>query len=321
MQPQIKPVIVPPTTGVPTTQPHDIGTNTLLMGDVGSGKTSSLPTFIAAGIKHDLELHVAAVMTEPGAVETLLDGMVLHAPKGMKTLPMDRLHYHYIPQTSEDWSALIEMAKRVNLMGYRDLAEMKTGLAKNKHKQFIDLLSCLANFTDQHGEQFGPIDKLDSNWLVGVDSLSGINHMSKQLHVGLKPAMHMGEWQVTMSTEEALVNQLAASTKCFTCLTAHVDKEMDEILGKPQYMAGFLGSKLAPKVPRIFSDVILQVKEEGKFHWSTTRANYSGLKARNLPLSDNLPPSFVQIVDTWLKRKSLVEAGLMTDTQYEATQE
>ena len=100
-----------------------------------------------------------------------------------------------------------------------------------------------------------------------------------------------------MSAEEALINQFITSTKCFTCLTGHIDKEMDEVLGKPQYMPAFLGKKLAPKVPRMFSDVILaSSRYRQEFKWSTIRRDYSSLKARNVPLADNLPPTFEHIV-------------------------
>ena len=282
------------------------GTNTLLIGDVGAGKTSALSTFIAAGLAHNLPLKLAVIVTDPGGVESLLDGMKLHAPKGMENLPMDRLFYHYIPPTSENWQSLIGMAERVGVMGYKHLADLKSGLEKDKHKQFLDMLNCMANFTDQHGNQHGPVDKFDNTWMVAIDSLSGINDMVQQLHVGLKPAMHQGEWQVTMNTEAAFIKQLVASTQCFTCLTGHVDKEMDEVLGKPQYMVGLLGRKLAPKLPRYFSDIVLQCRDDNKFIWSTVRKDYSGLKARNLPLRDNLPPDFGQIVDKWLNRQKLV---------------
>ena len=285
---------------------HEQGTNTLLIGEVGSGKTTALPTFIAAGLKRDIPLKLAVVITEPGGVESLLDGMKLHAPKGHDTLPLDRLHYAYIPPTSQDWNALIDMARRINLMGYKDLAEQKAGLSKDKHRQFLDLLAILSNFKNQHGQELGPVDDFDSSWLLAIDSLSGINNMAKTLHVGLKPAMHQGEWQVTMSTVEAFVNQLICATKCFTCLTGHVEKEMDEVVGKPQFMPSFLGRKLAPKVPRLFSDVILQVKDGDKFKWSTIRRDYSSLKARNLNLSDSLRPTFDLIVDSWLKREEYV---------------
>ena len=279
-----------------------VGTNTLLLGEVGNGKTSSLPTFIAAGLKLKIPLKLAVIITDPGGEESLLDGMRLHAPPGMETLPMDRLFYNYIAPTSNDWKALIDMAEKVGKFGYKDLSEMKHGLAKEKHKQFIEVLQCLSNFKDQHGNFHGPTDDFDNTWLLAIDGLSGINNMAMQLHVGLKPNMHQGEWGVAMATEEALINQLIAVTKCFTCLVAHVDKEFDEVIGKPQFMPAFLGRKLAPKAPRIFSDVILQCRDVDKFKWSTIRKDYSSLKARNVPLKDDLKPSFEQIVRAWLKR-------------------
>ena len=290
--------------------PHEIGTNTLLFGEVGSGKTSALPTFIAAGLKHDVELKLAVVLTEPGGVESLLDAMELHAPPGERSLPMDRLHYSSIAPASTDWRALIDMGKKINMMGYKDLAELKSGLAKEKHKQYLDLLSLLANFKNQHGESIGAADKLDNTWLVAVDSITGVSQMARQLAIGLKPSPHQGEWNVMMSAEEALINQLVNSTNCFTCITGHIDREMDEVLGKPQYTVALLGRKLAPRVPRMFSDVILQVRDMDKFAWSTIRRDYSSLKARNVRLADNLPPTFEQIYKHWLQRKEKAEAAI-----------
>ena len=284
-----------------------IGTNTLLYGEVGSGKTSALPTFIKAGLENNLDPHLAVVITDPGGDESLIDGMKIHARKGETSLPLDRLHYKYFPPAATDWSAIIEMAKNVNNMGYSNLAELKQGLAKAKHRQLLDVLSCLANFEDQNGDTFGPVDHLDSNWMLAVDGLSGINEMCRQLHVGLKPSLHQGEWGVIMETELAIVRQLVSSTKCFTCLVAHADKTMDEVIGKPQFMPGFLGNKLAPKVPRIFSDCILAKREDDKFFWSTTERNYSSLKARNLRLADKLQPDFSQIIKSWLARQKMVD--------------
>ena len=63
-----------------------VGTNTLLLGEVGNGKTSSLPTFIAAGVKLKIPLKLAVIITDPGGEESLLDGMRLHAPPGLSLI-------------------------------------------------------------------------------------------------------------------------------------------------------------------------------------------------------------------------------------------
>ena len=320
-----KPTIVPtakPKIITPEITPlHEIGTNTLLTGFVGHGKSTSIATFIKAGLIHDIELKVVAVTTETGGIESLLDGMRIHAMPGEKSLPMDRLFYRHIPPVSEGWSAIKEMAKQINRMSYKDLTEVKGGLGKRSQTQFLDLVSLLSNFKDQYGTVLGPIDKLDNTWLFVLDSVSGLNRMSRRLTVGLKPAPHKGEWGTMMSAEEELVMQILSDTKCFTCLTSHIDREVDDVIGKPQFVPCFLGSKLGPVIPKEFSDVILQVRDGDKFRWNTIEKDHSCLKARNLPLSDKLPPSFELIVSTWLKRKAMVESGQMSPAEYKSLQE
>ena len=285
----------------------EVGTNTLLYGDVGSGKTTSLATWIKAGVLEDKELKLAVVLTEPGGVESLLDGLEVHKV-GSSPLPIDRLHYADITPVSNDWNSLLEMSKKVNMMGYRDLTELKSGLEKGKHKQFIDFIKLLANFTDQDGKVLGPIDKLDNSWMFVVDSMTGVSMMARNLVVGLKPAPHTGEWQVMMSNETSYLNQMLYNTKCFTCTTGHTSKEFDQILGKPQYVPTFITKSLSPILPRMFSDVILQVRDGSSFQWSTTKRDYGSLKARNVPLEDKFEPTFHTIYKSWAKRRELANS-------------
>jgi len=107
-----------------------------------------------------------------------------------------------------------------------------------------------------------------------------------------------------MSMEEKLILKLTSDLKCFFVLTAHLDKEPDALTGVPLTMVGALGKKLAPKLPRTFSDVILSVKEGDKFTWSTAAVGVD-LKSRSLPIKDNLPPSFAPIVEVWRQRNSM----------------
>jgi hypothetical protein len=65
-------------------------------------------------------------------------------------------------------------------------------------------------------------------------------------------------------------------------------------------MASTLGRKLGPKLPRFFSDVV-HVKRDGpKFTWSTSTPNVE-TKARNVPISGDLSPSFGPIIASWRK--------------------
>jgi hypothetical protein len=71
-------------------------------------------------------------------------------------------------------------------------------------------------------------------------------------------------------------------------------------------MAATLGRKLAPVLPRFFSDVILSERQGTKFTWSTASVG-ADLKARNLPVADGLPPDFGAIIASWKKQGGVIE--------------
>lgn len=269
------------------------GTKTLLLGPPGTGKTWSLISFIKAG----LDLFV--IGTDPGFEESLLDAMEEY------NLPMDKLHYTYIAPSSPSWQTMIENAKLINQMSYENLSNLKGGMNKQNYTQFLDLLKALSNFTDKRtGEVFGPVDKFPANVCFALDGLSGVNIMAMDMMNGGKPTAHQGEWGVAMNAEEKLILKLTSDLKCFFVLTAHIEKEPDILTGVPITMVGALGRRLAPKLPRTFSDVILAVKEGDKFTWSTAALNVD-LKSRSLPIKDGLRPDFGQIVEVWKKRNEM----------------
>lgn len=271
------------------------GSKTLLIGPPGTGKTTALVTFIEAGI----ELFI--IGTDPGFEESILDAM------REKNLDMSLLHYHYISPAMPSWSALISAANKVAMMGYKDLTEIKSGVDKHLYRQYLDVLDTLADFKCDHcGKTFGATDEWEENRCLAVDSLSGLNEMALDLMIGGKPIAHQGEYGVAMQMESKLVLTLCGNLKCFLVITAHLDKEPNMLTGVPQLMVGALGSKLAPKLPRSFSDVVLAVKEGNKFTWSTAALNVD-LKNRALPVAEGLKASFVPIVDAWKRRVELFE--------------
>ena len=74
------------------------------------------------------------------------------------------------------------MATKINMMSYKDLTELKMGIAKSGHTQFLDLIDTCANFVCQRtGRVVGPIDALGTDWMVAVDSASGLNIMAMEL--------------------------------------------------------------------------------------------------------------------------------------------
>jgi len=262
------------------------GVNVMLLGPTGSGKTHCIRTLL----DHDDIMDVFVLFTEPG-MEVIGD---IPCASG--------LHYHYIPPANTGWAEMIDSAKKINSLSFEALAKLP-GINKTKYNQFIEVLETCADFTcDRCGESFGAVDSWGSDRAFVVDSLSGLNVMAMDLVVGSKPTKSQADWGVAMDNLERLIQRLCTSTQCHFVLTAHLEPERDEVSGRVQLMASTLGRKLAPRLPRFFSDVVLCDRQGSKFVWNTAAGNVE-LKARNLRLSTELEPSFVQILDHWSKRR------------------
>lgn len=264
--------------------------HTLLMGAPGSGKTDVQLTLVEAG----LELFI--LITEPTGVDSLLDSAE------RRKLPMDRIHWCVVPPASADIGALRDMAALVSSMSYKDLSELKQGIGKAKMQQMSKLLNTIDNFVDDRtGKAFGSVFSWGPGRAFTLDSLSGLNTIAMQHTVGFKPSPHQGEWGIMMSLEENILLNIHSECKAFFCLTAHLDKEPDELTGTTKIMASALGRKLAPKIPRHFSEVVLATRNLQGFHWSTMSSE-ADLKNRALPASKDILPSFVPIVEAYRRR-------------------
>jgi len=245
----------------------------LLLGVTGVGKTYSLRTFLDAG----LDVFIAA--TEPGIEVTLGDTDPAH------------LHWHYLPPISQSWDVLIKGAKRLNTLPFKSLAS-NDSLDKSHFTQTIAFLETCNNFTcDRTGESFGDVAEWDASRVFAVDSLSGLSEMVMYGVAGTKPVRSQADWGMAMAQLETIISKLVTDTRCSFVLTAHVDREVDEIAGGTSIMPATLGRRLAPKIPRYFDDVVYVKREGTTFSWSTTESNMA-LKARTLPFSATIPPTF-----------------------------
>lgn len=262
------------------------GFKALMVGESGTGKTHAIRTLLDAG------LEVFVLFTEPG-MEVLSD------------IPSDKLHWHYIPPASPDWADMVDSATKINTLSFESLAKM-SDIKKGKYTEFIQILTCLSNFTDERtGKSFGAVDDWNTDRVLVLDSLSGLSIAAMNLVTGSKPCKSMADWGVAQDNLGRLIDKLATSLACHFILTAHLERESNEVTGGVELMASTLGKKLAPKLPRFFSDVVHCIREGATFRWSTASMNVA-LKARNLPISDKIPASFVEMLGSWKKRGGVV---------------
>lgn len=263
----------------------------LLMGPAGSGKTTSIATFARKGIE------CFVIVTEPTGVDSLLDAWE------REKLDMNLLHYRVIPPVSPGWGALKDLGIRINNMSYKDIAELKTGIGKEKMVQWPKLIGNLENFHDDRtGQSFGDVTSWDSSRVLVFDSLSGLSVICMQHAVGFKPSPHQGEWGIAMDSLEKLILTMTSDLKCYFLLISHIEREPDELTGMNKVTVSTLGRKLAPKIPRFFSEVIRSRKGgDGKFLWAT-QDNEADLKNRGLSSSAALPQDFGPVVDAYKRR-------------------
>jgi hypothetical protein len=256
------------------------------MGGTGSGKTYSLRTFLDAGITPFV------LFTEPG-MEVLAD------------LPPSKCHWAYIPPVPVSLDSILDRATKVGSLSLESLAKL-TDSTRSQDNRFLKIVQTINNFKcDRTGETFGSAASWDQSRVLVIDSLSGLSLAAMHNVIGNKPVASMADWGIAQSQLEQLINYCCLNIPCNFVMLAHTEREIDEVMGGQQIMASTLGRKLAPKLPRFFSDVILAKREGTKFTWNTATANVD-LKARNLPIAEGLPATFTPLIQA---RKARADAA------------
>lgn len=275
------------TTPAPTSALN--GTNVLLMGPAGTGKTHSIGTLVEAGVE------VFYLGLEPG-LESLLG---YFTDKG-KPVP-DNLHWHQVESQKASFTELLSNAKKVNTMALDTLAKLADP-NRAKYNQFEKILEALNDFKDDRtGQSFGCTDTWDQSRCLVIDGMAGLSRAAMGLVVGGKPVSNQSDWGIAQKQIETLIFMLTNQLKCHFVLISHVERETDAVLGGTKIMLSSLGKALGPKLPPMFSDVILTVREGTKFSWDTGSA-MADVKSRNLPIAQGLPADFGPIIKKWQSR-------------------
>lgn len=272
------------------------GVNVLLMGPAGTGKTHSIGTLVDSGV----ETFVLAL--EPG----------LEALFGYWTdrgLPIpDNLHWHMIAPPKANFTTMLDDADKISKLSLDALAKMSDP-NKGKHNSFITILQALNNFKDDRdGKSYGPVNEWGPDRALIVDGMAGLGRAAMSLVVGGKPVKSQSDWGIAQDQLEKLLRMLCDGCDCHFILLAHVERETDMVLGGVKIMVSTLGRALAPKIPAMFSDVILATRTGSKWEWDTASAQ-ADVKTRNLAIAGTNPPTFAPILAKWKSRGGKLVKG------------
>lgn len=216
------------------------------------------------------------------------------------------LHWRYLPPAKPGWDTMLKNAELINRLDQEGLSKQK-GVNKSAYDQFVRMFNVLQHPVCERCEKdLGPVDEWGTDKCLFVDSLSGINIMAMDLVVGAKPVKSQGDWGIAMDNLERFINQLTTGLHCHAVLTAHLDREIDEVSGGNKLMTATLGRKLAPRIPRFFDEVIMAYRDGQEFFWSTA-APGADLKTRILPVQDKLPPDFARLLKGWKDMGGAIE--------------
>lgn len=265
------------------------GFNVLLEGPAGTGKTHAIGTLVDAGVE-----------TFYLGMESGMESLIGYwNDRGVKV--PENLHWHKVAAPSASFAAMIDTAKKVNMLTLDGLSKM-IDPEKSKHNQFVKMLEALNNFPDDRtGEVFGPVNEWDQSRAIVLDGMTGVGLASLATVIGGKPVRSMSDWGIAQNLVENLIRMLCDNCPCHFVLLAHVERETDNVLGGVKLMTSTLGKALAPKIPSMFSDVVLTERSGEKWTWNTASA-MADTKIRNLPLASGIEPNFRVIVEKWTAR-------------------
>lgn len=266
------------------------GVNVLLQGPAGTGKTHIIGTLVDTGVE-----------TFYFALETGMESLFAYYTDRNKPIP-ENLHWHVLQLAQK--GGFLAMANTANLIAnstYQALCKMQD-LERHKNNPFERALRVMSDFEDQRtGKKFGAVDSWGPDRAVVIDGATGLGIFVMAMQVGMKPTKDKPDYGIVQDQMEKFIRYCCDGCKCHFVLIAHVEREIDEVLGGVKLMPSAPGQKLSPKLPSMFSDVILTVRNGTEWLWDTANP-LADLKTRNLILSQKITPDFSAIINKWKSR-------------------
>lgn len=272
------------------------GPKILLQGDSGSGKTYAIGTLVDWAAAQTPPRECFILFTEPG-LETLLG---YWRDKGA-AVPSN-LHWHIVPTAALDLKSLMEAAQNVGKLTYEMLTKI-TDPSRGTNNPAYKILLALADFPDDRtGKKYGNIGSWGADKIFGIDSLSELANCYEKMVVGNKPVMAQNEYGVAQNNLLNFLRYVTGTGTPFTLvMTAHLQKQVNELTGGVTLMTKAIGKAISDDIPKLFSEVLYCYREGLDWYWDTSASNVV-TKTRYLPIKSKIKPDLGFIMNKWLKR-------------------
>jgi len=251
----------------------------LLVGSTGTGKTTSIKTFIDAGITP------MCIFTELGYGAALGSTDPKH------------LHWVEVPAAVESLESLASKTNALMTMDTSALAKMQD---VNRHRatNMMKFVKTLNQFKcERTDEDFGPVASWGPDRVLVIDSLSGLIEMAWIAIIGAKPLRDKPDYGKVQELVGSQIKWLCHALKCHILLTAHVDRTFNEITNETLLTPALPGKAMISTFGMYWDEILMSLRKGSEFMWSNSVSG-ADLKARYLPLG-TFKPHFGQIIEAW----------------------
>ncbi len=272
------------------------GPKILIQGDSGSGKSFAFGPLVDWCAKQTPVIEVFILFTENG-LETVVG---YWRDKGLP-VPAN-LHWHVVPAAALDLAALTDAAKKVGTLSFQSLTTLVDG-DRGKNNPAFKILEALADFPDDRtGKKFGNIGTWGADKVLGIDSLSELANAYEKMTIGNKPMMAQNEYGVAQTNLMNFLRYVCGTGTRFTLvMTAHLQKQVNELTGGMTLTTKAIGKAMSDDVPRLFSEVLYSYREGTAWFWDTSATNVV-TKTRYLPIQSKIKPDLGVVMEKWAKR-------------------